>query len=162
MANCLWNDNEGAHKFHLVNWETVSMIKEYGGLGIPNLRGLNFCLLASWIRRYNIDDHKLWKQMIDYKYNTEHPNIFCSRTAGSSIFFKSVIWVATAARLGYRWRIGNGKKVKFWEDNWLGPSSLAIQFWEIYVLVNEKSHTYLSFGMVQILNEPLGEELMLD
>ena len=33
------------------------------------------------------------------------------------------------------------KKVKFWEDNWLGPSSLAIQFWEIYVLVNEKSQT---------------------
>jgi hypothetical protein len=37
--------------------------------------------------------------------------------------------------------VGNGKKVNLWEDNLLGPSILAIQFWEIYVLVNEKSQT---------------------
>jgi hypothetical protein len=51
------------------------------------------------------------------------------------------MWAATAAKLGFRWKIGDGKKVKFWEDNWLGPSSLAIQFWEVYVLVQEKSGT---------------------
>lgn len=51
------------------------------------------------------------------------------------------MWAAAAAKLGFKWKIGNGRKVKFWEDNWLGPSSLAVQFWEIYVLVNEKSST---------------------
>jgi len=43
--------------------------------------------------------------------------------------------------LGFRWNVGNGKKVKFWEDNWLGSSSLAIQFWDLYVIVNEKNKT---------------------
>jgi hypothetical protein len=43
--------------------------------------------------------------------------------------------------MGYRWYISNGKKVRFWEDNWLGSSCLAIQFWDIYVLVNEKAQT---------------------
>ena len=38
------------------------------------------------------------------------------------------MWAAKAAKLGFRWKIGDGKKVKFWEDNWLGNSSLAIQF----------------------------------
>jgi len=52
-----------------------------------------------------------------------------------------MIWAARAAKMGYRWHIGNGKKVRFWEDNWLGSSSLAIQFWDIYVLVNEKAQT---------------------
>lgn len=33
------------------------------------------------------------------------------------------------------------RKFKFWEDNWLGQSSLAIQFWDIYIQVHEKSHT---------------------
>lgn len=42
----------------------------------------------------------------------------------------------------------------FWEDNYLGPSSLVIQFWEIYVLVNEKTGTLA--GMVETLNAPLG------
>jgi hypothetical protein len=47
---------------------------------------------------------------------------------------------AKAAEMGFRWKIGDGKKkVKFWEDNWLGTSSLAIQFWELYFILNEKN-----------------------
>jgi hypothetical protein len=49
------------------------------------------------------------------------------------------LWAAKAAKLGYRWKVGNGRKIKFWEDNWLGETSLAIQFWEIYSIVNEKT-----------------------
>ena len=48
-----------------MNWETVSMCKDFGGLGIPNLRDLNICLLSSWLKRYQVDDEKLWKQLID-------------------------------------------------------------------------------------------------
>jgi hypothetical protein len=43
--------------------------------------------------------------------------------------------------MGFRWRVGDGKKIKLWEDNWLGTSSLAIQFWDLYIIVNEKSST---------------------
>jgi hypothetical protein len=32
-----------------------------------------------------------------------------------------------------------GKKVWFWEDMLLGTCSLAIQYWELYCIVNEKS-----------------------
>ena len=59
MGNYLWNDMEDAQKYHLANWETVSMAKEFGGLGIPNLRDLNICPLASWLKRYSNDSHKL-------------------------------------------------------------------------------------------------------
>lgn len=80
LANCLWNDSADSNKIHLVNWDSISMLKDFGGLGIPNLRDLNICLLASWIKRYNIDNHKMWKQFLDFKYKTENPNIFCSST----------------------------------------------------------------------------------
>jgi len=30
------------------------MCKEYGGLGIPKLRDLNICLLASWLKSFLI------------------------------------------------------------------------------------------------------------
>jgi hypothetical protein len=33
------------------------------------------------------------------------------------------------------------KNVKIWEDNWLGTSSLAIHFWDLYVILNEKNKT---------------------
>lgn len=58
------------------------MCKSYGGVGIPNLRDLNICLLGSWLKRYQIDEGKLWKQIIDDKYGTDKPNIFYSNTAG--------------------------------------------------------------------------------
>jgi hypothetical protein len=43
--------------------------------------------------------------------------------------------------LGFRWKIGDGKKMKFCEDNWLGTSSLAIQFRNLYIILNEKNKT---------------------
>jgi hypothetical protein len=46
------------------------------------------------------------------------------------------MWVANVAKLGYRWKVGNGSKVRFWEDMWIGTSSLAIQYWDLYCLIN--------------------------
>ncbi|KAJ1291703.1 hypothetical protein BS78_02G336000 [Paspalum vaginatum] len=141
MANCLWNDVEGNRKYHLAKWESVAMCKEFGGMGILNLRDLNVCLLGSWLKRYIGGQGKMWREILDSKYNTENPNIFSTKDTGASQFFKSFMYAARAAKMGFRWRVGNGRKIKFWEDNWLGSSSLAIQFWDIYVLVNEKSGT---------------------
>jgi hypothetical protein len=36
-------------------------------------------------------------------------------------------------------KVGDGTKIRFWGDLWLGSSSLAIQFWEIYCIVNEQN-----------------------
>jgi hypothetical protein len=39
------------------------------------------------------------KTLIDNKYNTNGPNIFCSSTDGISQFFKGVMWAAKAAKI---------------------------------------------------------------
>lgn len=80
--------------------------------------------------------------MIDYKYNTSKWNIFTTtRDERASQFFKGFMWAAKAAKMGFSWKIGNEREVKFWEDNWLGQSSLAIQFWDLNTIVNEKTAT---------------------
>ena len=56
MANFLWNDAENKSKYHLSNWHSLAKKKEFGGWGIPDLRDLNLCLLASWINRYHLSD----------------------------------------------------------------------------------------------------------
>jgi len=144
MSNYLWNDLEGAHNYHLANWENVAMCREHGGLGLPNLRDLNICLLASWLRRYEHDREKLWKELLDFKYKTRKVNIFQASSVGASPFFRGFMWAANAARLGYIWVIGNGERIRFWEDNWLGSSSLAIQYWKLYRYVNEKNKSVAS------------------
>jgi hypothetical protein len=53
------------------------------------------------------------------------------------LFWKGVLWAAKAAKVGYQWKVGDGERVKFWEDQLFGTSSLAIQYWEVYCLANE-------------------------
>jgi hypothetical protein len=74
------------------------------------------CLLATWIKRYNLAEDKIWKPITDHKYELANKNILACSTPGTSPFWKGVMWAVKVARIGYRWNIGNGKKVQFWED----------------------------------------------
>jgi hypothetical protein len=84
---------------------------------------------------------RLFGPSIDFKYRTREHNIFTCKEAGASNFWREVLWAAKVAKMGYRWKVGNVRKVRFWEDVWLGSLSLAIQFWDIYVIVNEQNAT---------------------
>jgi hypothetical protein len=50
---------------------------------------------------------------IDHKYRVKNPNIFACSSVGVSPFWKGVLWAAKAAKIGYQWRVGNGRRVKF-------------------------------------------------
>jgi hypothetical protein len=78
------------------------MRNEYGGLGVPNLRELNLYLLGSWIKRYVVNKGKIWKQLIDFKYKTNKPNVLNCNDIEASSFWKGVMWTARVAKLGYR------------------------------------------------------------
>jgi hypothetical protein len=86
MANFFWNDQENSHKYHLANLKFLNQRKEVGGLGIPDLRELNLCLLASWIQRYYDAGDKIWKAIIDAKYISRAPNLFCWNGRECSLF----------------------------------------------------------------------------
>ena len=63
---------------------------------------------------------------MDFKYRTENPNVLCWPSVEASPFWKGVVWAMQATRLGIKWKLGNGEKVRFWEDHWLGNTNLAI------------------------------------
>jgi hypothetical protein len=46
-----------------------------------------------------------------------------------------------AIKLGYRWLLGDGKKIRFSGDTWFGTTLLAMQFYELYCICNEKIRT---------------------
>jgi hypothetical protein len=39
------------------------------------------------------------------------------------------------------WSVGKGNKIRFWEDQWLGNSSLAIMFWDLYYVCKQQDVT---------------------
>jgi hypothetical protein len=52
------------------------MKKEFRGLGVPDVREPNMCLLASWVGMYSRDEEEIWKDLVDFKYRTKNLNIF--------------------------------------------------------------------------------------
>jgi hypothetical protein len=101
MANCFWDDYEGHRKMHLANWHLICMKKKYGGLGVPNLKDLNLCLLGPWVERYIKDESKLWRGIVDRKY-CSRDNIFNFDKNQASPFWKGVLLAAQAVKFGYR------------------------------------------------------------
>jgi hypothetical protein len=95
---------------------------------------MNLCLLAAWVQRYYDTEGKIWKDVIDHKYRIR-PNIFCCNPRNSSPFWKGMIWAANAAKLGFRWNVGNDRRIRFCEDLWVGTCPLAIQYWNVYSII---------------------------
>ena len=137
MGHFLWDNSEEKHRYHLVNWPLVAQKKEFGGLGISDLRSLNIALLSVWILRYQLNKDTIWTKIVDFKYRAENPNVLCCSYVGTSPFWKGVLWAMQAAKRGIHWKLGDGSKVRFWEDQWVGNTSLAILYWPLYV-INEQ------------------------
>jgi hypothetical protein len=55
-----WGSTEDKKKYHLANRQLLPRKKEFGGMGIPDLRSLNLFILAAWIFRYHLNEHALW------------------------------------------------------------------------------------------------------
>lgn len=47
MAHFFWGNIGDEHKYHLAKWGLISRRKEFGGMGVPNLRDFNMAMLAS-------------------------------------------------------------------------------------------------------------------
>ena len=59
-CNFLWGDTASRHGCHIINWETVTLPKEAGGLGIPSTRHRNRAILINQAWRIHSNPNMLW------------------------------------------------------------------------------------------------------
>lgn len=83
--------------------------KDFGGMGVPNLRDFNLAVLASWSKRF-FDDKPSgdWKKLLSFKYITNKPNILWAKPGLGSPFWKSISWAFSTTKPFYKWKLGNG------------------------------------------------------
>ena len=123
----LWGGGNLERKAHLVNWETVCVDKEKGGLGIRKLTLLNKALLGKWIWRFACAKEDLWKQVLMAKYGQED---FGWRTKKAFGAFGVGVWKEILKEAGWCWeklafKVGKGTKIRFWTDLWCGGTVLS-------------------------------------
>jgi len=140
QRNFLWGWSSETKKIAWVKWENICRSKEAGGLGIRNIQNFNDALLAKWKWRLGTEDNGLWKQVLESKYgswrNLNDPIVLKS----ASRWWTNIHKVCGGTLQGlwfdnsFEWVLGDGKKVKFWEDKWVGEETLKSKFPRLYMI----------------------------
>jgi len=86
---------------------------------------MNTSLLAKWIYKLDSDENSLALEVLKKKYL--NGKSFCqSKQRGSSQFWQGLEIVREWYERGTKWKIGNWRKIRFWQDVWLGECSLKV------------------------------------
>jgi hypothetical protein len=136
MRNFLWEGLEEGRKDHLIRWELVARSIEKGGLGVGNLVERNKALMGKWLWRFPLEPDALWHKVLKSIYGIDvngwdaQPLVRgSSRSPWKDIsngFYHFLECCSFA--------VGNGEKIRFWEDKWLEKEDLQTLFPRLYRL----------------------------
>jgi len=139
----LWAWGKKSKYIAWVRWENVCKSKEEGGLGVKDIKKFNRALLTKWKWRMMSEEKGKWKEILVSKYYNGTVSIqgcgknhswwwsdlgkVCEEGEGEGWFRNHVSW-----------KVGNGDKIMFWEDTWLGNNKLKFMFPRLYTIYLEQ------------------------
>lgn len=146
--NFLWGSTSDKRKIHLIDWNTVCLDTNRGGLGIRNLDVLNEALLMKSCWGLLSRSRATWVNILKAK-NRWTMNHFRNSRPTCSFFMKAVLrgWQRFSKFVG--WRLGNGETTRFWQDKWLGSSSTLAELATATISLDDQArsvHSYVSNG----------------
>jgi hypothetical protein len=71
LINFFWGGGEDNRKIAWVDWNSICLSKEVGGLGVRRLKEFNIALLAKWCWRCLVDREELWFKVLLSRYVEE-------------------------------------------------------------------------------------------
>ncbi|RVX05281.1 Transposon TX1 uncharacterized 149 kDa protein [Vitis vinifera] len=137
----LWSGVGEGKRDHLVRWDIVCKPKTIGGLGLGNISWRNLVLLGKWLLRYPREGSALWHQVILSIYGS-HSNGWDANTLvrwSHRCPWKAIAQVFQEFSLITRYVVGNGDRIRFWEDLWQGDQHLGIQYPRLFRVVVDKN-----------------------
>jgi hypothetical protein len=117
----LWKGRKEVKGGHCsVAWDRVCTPKEWGGLGIPNIRMMNLALRTRWLWLQRTEDSKPWKEL-----NIQVPKMARQLFEGATY---SVL--------------GDGANTFFWTDNWLPDGRICELAPNLFQAVPRSAHRH--------------------
>ena len=100
-----WGQRGDQRKVHGIRWEDLCNHKDQEGMGFKDLIMFNEAMLAKLSWQLRQDDNSLF---LDAK-----------ESASASYAWRSILHGRDVILKGALWRVGDGKQIKIWGDNWL-------------------------------------------
>ena len=150
QRNFLWGWD--ADEIAWSSWSKVCDPCEASDLGILDLRVFNTTLLGKWIWRLGSDKGGMWKEILDSKYGgwrSLREGVNIGRT---SLWWKDLMEVWWSEGWGrnfedaFKWKIGNGDSVLFWEDCWAGNGVVKRVYPRLFSLSSYKDAKVVELG----------------
>ena len=140
QRNFLWGSLEECFKHSLMAWEKACSPLEIGGLGVRKLVHFNQDLLGKWLWRFGQEGTHLWQRVIATKYGKGQGgwNTKVCRRANGSGLWRGIndSWERFSKHLALV--MGDGSRIHFWHDRWVGDTSLKMLYPQLYACSNDK------------------------
>ena len=137
----LWGGGSLERKPHLVKWATICLERLKGSLGVKNLSILNKALLSKWSWWYVKEKEAWWVEVIRRKYGEDEggwSSRFTWESYGVGLWKSLRRWsVLVSNHLSFV--VGDGKRMKFWEDSWCGDTSLIDAYHSLFTIACAKN-----------------------
>ncbi|GMI95158.1 hypothetical protein HRI_003185100 [Hibiscus trionum] len=157
MENFLWGASVSQRKIHWVKWSDVCLPFDKGGLNIRNLTIQNRAQLGKWFWNFANSRNSEWRKILCCKLNWDEKSMF---PVDSNHRLMSWVWKGTSntfmknddvgnvLRDQIDIQVGDGARVRFWSDLWIGDAPLMVNFPRIYALSQNRTGTVADFGII--------------
>jgi len=120
-----WKNSPSSKGMPLIAWDKICWPKSLGGLGIRKTAAVNTAYLEKLIWKILTQPDNFWVEQMRAKYGSPE-KFFASRAKQSdSWVWKCLLQLRPLIKQGIRWKVGNGRTINFWTDNWCAEEPLA-------------------------------------
>ncbi|GKV02160.1 hypothetical protein SLEP1_g14627 [Rubroshorea leprosula] len=122
-----------------------------------NLRRKNWALLGKWWFRFGDGVESLWKRIVKEKYyggKWEEVDITAIGNRRTSKIWRDIINIGGRSMKlrnmlveGFKWEVGEGNRVSFWSEPWVGNKTLRVAYPRLYELSMNKECKISDMGV---------------
>ena len=114
-----WGQRGDRRKIHWIKWDELTKSKNVGGMGFRDLAKFNDSLLAKQAWRLLNHQNSLFYKVFEAQFFPNSTIMEAKESRMGSYAWRSILVGRDVIQRGARWRVGDGKKIRIWQDNWL-------------------------------------------
>jgi hypothetical protein len=119
VRNFWWGEDEKKRKVHWESWDVLTRPKEFGGVGFRDMKILNQAMLARQCWRIVSNPNSLCARLLKSIYYPNGDFLDTVFRQDASPSWRGIEHGLELLKEGLIRRVGNGKGINIWWDNWL-------------------------------------------